>query len=82
VKSRIRGISSESGRGTRLASKPFQGLRIAREFIGQKFQGDKAAKLGVLSFIDNTHSAATELLDDAVVRNGLADLLSWTPCME
>jgi hypothetical protein len=30
-------------------------------------------ELGVLRFIDNTHPTAAQLLDDAVVRNGLAD---------
>src|ERR1700722_1354977 len=63
----------ESGRGARLPAKSLQGLRIKRQFIGKKFEGDKAAKLGVLSFIDHTHAATAELLDDAVVRNCLVD---------
>ncbi len=53
--------------------KTFQRLRILRDIVGQKFQRDEAAKLGVLSLVDHTHAAATELLDDAVVRDGLAD---------
>jgi hypothetical protein len=48
-------------------------LRVSRQFVGEKFEGDEAAKFGVLSFIDHTHAAATELLDDAVVRDGLVD---------
>ena len=63
----------QSGRGTRLAAKAFQCLRVSATFIGQEFQGDEAAKLGVLGFVDNTHPAAAELLNDAVVRDGLAD---------
>ena len=39
----------------------------------QEFQGDEAAKLCVLGFVDHTHAAAAEFLDDAVVRDGLAD---------
>ena len=63
----------ESGRGARLPAKAFQCLRVSRQFIGEEFEGDEAAKFGVLSFIDHTHAAATELLDDAVVRDGLVD---------
>ena len=51
----------------------FQRLRILREALRQKLQGDKAAQLGVFRLVDDTHATATELLDDAVVRNGLAD---------
>src|SRR5947209_427050 len=50
----------------------FQSLRITGNVVGQELQGDEAAKLGVLGLVDHTHSAATQLLDDAVVRNGLA----------
>ena len=47
-------------------------LRISRQFIGQELEGDKAAKLGVLGLVDHTHSAAAQFLQDAIVRNGLA----------
>ncbi len=57
----------------RFAPKAVQGLRISGDLIGQEFQGDEAAELGVLSLIDDTHTATAELLDDAVVRDGLAD---------
>ena len=30
-------------------------------------------EVGVFRFIDNTHPSAAKLLDDAVVRDGLAD---------
>jgi hypothetical protein len=39
----------------------------------KKFQGDEAPEFGVLGFVDPTHAAAAKLLDDAVVRDGLAD---------
>ena len=48
-------------------------LADPRQFIGEELERDKAAKLGVLSFIDHTHSAAAELFDDAVVRDDLVD---------
>ena len=52
-----------------------ESLRVLGDFIGQELQGDKAAELHVLGFVDHTHPAATQLLDDAVVRDGLADHL-------
>ncbi len=57
----------------RLTLKPAKRLRIARHFVRQKLQGDETMQPSVFGLIDNTHSAATELLDDAIVRDGLAD---------
>jgi hypothetical protein len=48
-------------------------LRVLSNLVRQELQGDKAAQLYVLSLIDNTHAATAQLLDNAVVRNGLAD---------
>ena len=62
----------QRGSCLRFALKPGEGLRILRNFIGQKFERDKTAKLDVFGFVDDAHSAATELLDDAVMRDGLA----------
>ena len=53
-----------------------QGLRVLGHFVGQEFQGDEAPKLGVLGLVDDAHPAAAQFLDDAVVRDGLAD--HWT----
>jgi hypothetical protein len=36
-------------------------------------EGDEAPTFGVLSLVDKTHTSATELFDDAVVRYGLAN---------
>ncbi len=44
-----------------------------RQIIGQKFQGDEAAQLGIFRFIDNTHPTAPKLLDDEVMGNALAN---------
>ena len=54
-------------------SKAAECLRVFGYIFGQKLEGDEAAKLRVLSLVDDTHPAAAEFLDDAVVRNGLAD---------
>jgi len=48
-------------------------LGVFGDVIGQKLQRDKPVQGYILCLIDNTHAAATELLGDAVVRNGLAD---------
>src|SRR5208283_4501529 len=54
----------------------FERLRVLSYVLGQKLQRDKAAKFRVLGLINNTHASAAELLDDAVVRDDLADH-SW-----
>ena len=41
----------------------------------QEFQRDEATKLGVLSLVNHTHAATAQLLDDAVVGDGLTDEL-------
>jgi len=63
----------QGGRGLRFALKAGECLRIFSNLIRQELQGDKAMQLYVLSLVDHAHAAATQLLDDAVVRNGLAD---------
>ena len=55
------------------ALKTGQGLRVLGNIIGQKLQRDEAAEAWVLGLVDHTHAAAAEFLDDAVVRDGLAD---------
>src|SRR5215469_11436781 len=60
----------ESRGGARFALKTLQSLAVLRKMFGEELQGDKAAELGVLGFINHTHPAATtQLLEDAVVRN-------------
>ena len=39
----------QSGSGFGLAAKTRQGLRIAGEIVGEKFQGDEAVEAGVLA---------------------------------
>ena len=59
--------------GPSFPAEAFQDLRVSRHFVGQELQGDRAAKISVFGLVDDTHAAATQLLDDAVVRDGLAD---------
>ena len=40
---------------------------------GKKFQSDVSAKSDIFRLINDTHPGATRFLDDAVVRDGLAD---------
>jgi hypothetical protein len=55
------------------ALKAAECLRVFGYIVGQKLQSDKAVELDIFSLVDHTHATATELFDDAVVRDGLAD---------
>lgn len=50
-----------------------ESLRVASDIVGKKFERDETVKTSVFGLVHNSHSAATELLEDEVVRNGLAD---------
>ena len=56
-----------------LPLEPRQRLSVFDDVIGQKLQGDKAVQGCVFRLVDNAHAAATKLLDDPVVRDGLAN---------
>jgi len=56
----------------RFALKAFQGLAVLGKMFGEELQGDEPAELGILGLVDHTHAAATQLLEDAVMRNALA----------
>ena len=60
-------------RGARFPLKAIQGLAILGKFFGQKLKRDEAAKFEILGPVNDTHAAAAQLLDDAVMRDGLAD---------
>src|SRR5262244_3866962 len=70
--------------GTSLASETFKSLWGIRQVFGQELQGDKATKFGVLGPVHHTHSTTTELFEDAVVRNRLANglelTIQWAKC--
>src|SRR5215472_10265018 len=59
--------------GTRFPAKAFQCLRITGEVIGKELQSHKATEVGILGLVHHAHAATAKLLDDAVVRDDLAD---------
>ena len=59
----------------RLPLKPRQRLGIFGHVIRQELQRNKSVQRYILCLVDHTHPPATQPLDDAVVRNGLADEL-------
>jgi hypothetical protein len=62
------------GRGSAsLAAETLHRLRIARHFVGKEFEGDEAAEVGVFRLVDDAHAATAQLLDNSVMRDGLAD---------
>ena len=63
----------QRGSRLRLALKAAERLGILGHFIGQKFERDKTMQPRVFGFVNHTHAAAAQLLDNAVVRNGLSD---------
>ena len=63
----------QGGCGACFPPKARERLRVLGQFFGKKLQGDEAVQPRVLGLIDHAHPAAAQLLDDAVVRDGLAD---------
>jgi hypothetical protein len=63
----------QGGGGTGLSTETLQRLRVLRYGFREKFESDEAAKVSVLGLVDHTHSTTAELLQDAVVRDGLAN---------
>ena len=63
----------QRGGGTGFPPEAIQGLRILRNVVRKEFQSDEAPEVDVLGFVNNTHPAAAQLLDDVVVRDGLAN---------
>ena len=57
----------------RLPLEASQRLRVFGYFVGQKLQGYETVQRRILSLVHHTHATAAQLLDDAVVRDGLAD---------
>jgi len=59
--------------GLRFALKAGKRLRIAGNLFGQEFQGHESVQAGIFGLINDAHAAATELLDDAVMGDGLTN---------
>ena len=62
-------------RGSRLgfAAEALQSLLIVRQSLGQELEGDEAIEARVLRLIHYPHAAATELFEDTIMGNCLAD---------
>ncbi len=68
----------QCGRGLSLALKAGECLRFTGNLLRQELESDETMQPRVLSLIDNTHPTAAQFLDDAIVRDGLADELGWS----
>jgi hypothetical protein len=66
----------EGGGGPRLLDEPSAALRVVvarAPLIGKELQGDGAVQAGVLGLVHDTHPPASQLFDQAVVGDALAD---------
>ena len=63
----------QRGGGAGFAAKAFECTGIGGDVVGQKFERDESAERQVFGFVDDSHAAATEFFDDAVVRDSLAE---------
>ena len=66
------GVIQSRGRAG-LALEPLHRLAVPAKLFGQNLEGNAAAQPAVLGFIDDPPTAASQLLQDAVVGNCLAD---------
>src|SRR5208282_269216 len=57
----------QGGSGSCFATETLQGLRVLRDLVGEKLQGDETMQPGVLSFIDHAHAPAAELAHYAIM---------------
>src|SRR6185369_1936919 len=58
-----------------LSTKTAQCLRIVGDFIREELQGYEAVQSRILGLVNHTHPPSTQLFQDAVMRDGLADQL-------
>src|SRR6185312_12672787 len=60
-------------RGPRLTLEAFERLCILGDVVRQELERDEAAELGILGFVNHTHPAAAQLLQDVVMRDCLVE---------
>ena len=70
----------QCGGGPRFDAKPFNGLAISDEIFGDEFESDLAAKTGVVSAVNDAHTAGAELADHSIMRNCFADHAQGCAC--
>ena len=63
----------EGGGGTRLALEAFPGLVTREQPLGEELESHLSPQARVLGLVDDAHAPAAQLLEDAVVGDGLAD---------
>ncbi len=63
----------ERGGGAGFAAEAFERGGIFGDVVGKKFQRDETAEREVFGFVDDSHAAAAEFFDDAVVGDCLAE---------
>ncbi len=66
----------EGGGGLGFALEALERLMVLGHFLRQEFERHEAVELRVLSFVDDTHAPAAQLLQDAVVGDGCAGHLA------
>ena len=59
--------------GLGFAAETLERLAVLRKVLGQKLQGDEAAKAGVFGLVDHAHATAAEFFENPVVRDGLIE---------
>jgi hypothetical protein len=52
---------------------PGEDMRIFSYILRQKLERNETVETTIFGFVNDSHPAATELFDDAVMRDGLAD---------
>jgi hypothetical protein len=60
----------ESGSSVGFTAETLQGLGVLLHVIWEEFQRHEAIKASVQGLVDDTHSASTEFVQDAIVRDG------------
>src|SRR5690348_2305248 len=66
----------ERGSGAGLTAKAFERVGVADQFVREEFEGDEAAEIDIFGFVDHSHAAAADFLNDPIVGDGLADQLA------
>src|SRR5229473_3561613 len=57
----------------RLPLEPSERLGVACDVFGEELQRDETMEAGILGFIDDSHTAAAELFNYAIMQDGLAN---------
>jgi hypothetical protein len=59
----------EGGGGLRFLPEALVGVAVSGQLRRQELQRDESIETEILRLVDDTHAAATELLEDSAVRN-------------